>query len=91
MRQRTEQEGDSHVFNLARLRRLLELKEDRTISWRELAHDAGLTKDTVNRMANNSTTRVDILTLKKLLIYFRAHGMPIGIGDLFRDVEVEAK
>ena len=79
------------MFNLARLRRLLELQEDRTISWRELAHEAGLTKDTVNRMANNSTTRVDILTLKKLLIYFRAHGMPIGIGDLVRDVEVEAK
>lgn len=79
------------VFNLATLRRQLEIKEGRSISWRELAEEADLSKDTVNRMANNSTTRVDILTLKKLLIYFRAHGMPIGIGDLFRDVEVEAK
>jgi len=49
-----------------------------------------LSKDTVNRMATNSATRVDTLTLKKLLIYFRAHGMSIGVADLFREIDVNA-
>ncbi len=78
------------VFNLATLRRQLEIKEGRSISWRELAEEADLSKDTVNRMATNSATRVDTLTLKKLLIYFRVHGMPIGVGDLFREIDASA-
>lgn len=78
------------VFNLATLRRQLEIKEGRTIPWRELADEADLSKDTVNRMATNSATRVDTLTLKKLLVYFRTHGMQIGVGDLFREIDINA-
>lgn len=78
------------MFNLATLRRQLETQEGRSISYRELADESGLSLATVYRMATNASTRVDTLTLKKLLAYFRAHGMPIGIGDLFREIDASA-
>ena len=78
------------MFNLATLRRQLEIQEGRSISYRELADESGLSLATVYRMATNASTRVDTLTLKKLLIYFRVHGMPIGVGDLFREIDVSA-
>jgi len=78
------------VFNLATLRRQLEIQEGRSISYRELADESGLSLATVYRMATNASTRVDTLTLKKLLIYFRVHGMPIGVGDLFREIDASA-
>ena len=78
------------MFNLAPLRRQLEIQEGRSISYRELADESGLSLATVYRMATNASTRVDTLTLKKLLIYFRVHGMPIGVGDLFREIDASA-
>lgn len=78
------------MFNLATLRRQLEIQEGRSISYRELADESGLSLATVYRMATNASTRVDTLTLKKLLIYFRVHGMPIGVGDLFREIDASA-
>ena len=78
------------MFNLASLRRQLEIQEGRSISYRELADESGLSLATVYRMATNASTRVDTLTLKKLLIYFRVHGMPIGVGDLFREIDASA-
>ena len=78
------------MFNLATLRRQLEIQEGRSISYRELADESGLSLATVYRMATNASTRVDTLTLKKLLIYFRVHGMPIGGGDLFREIDASA-
>lgn len=77
------------VFNLANLRRQLEMKEDRNISWREIARDSGLNVDTLVDMANNKARQVHVRTLEKLLRYFRMRGMSITIADLFREVETD--
>lgn len=73
------------VFNLANLRRQLALQLGREIPWREISEWTGLSEATLINMARNNSRQVHVETLRKLLEYFRAHGMPIAVGDLFRE------
>lgn len=36
----------------------------------------------------DSTNRIDLVTLAKLLLFFRGHGVAITIGDLFSIKEI---
>lgn len=73
------------VFNLSALRRQLAAKDDRDISWREMAEQSGVSESTLINIANNRHKQIHVETLRKLLVYFRSRGMHIGIGDLFRE------
>ncbi len=73
------------VFNLANLRRQLEIVENRNIPWREIARDSHINVDTLVDMSNNKSRQVHLSTLEKLVVYFRGRGMRIGVGDLFRE------
>ena len=73
------------VFNLSALRRQLAAKDDRDISWREMAEQSDISESTLINIANNRHKQIHVETLRKLLVYFHSRGMNIGIGDLFRE------
>lgn len=77
------------VFNLFAVRAQMEAHLNRRVHWQEIAAGSGLNINTVVNMANNKTSRVDCETLTKLLRYFRSQGLPIDVGDLFREQPAE--
>jgi transcriptional regulator with XRE-family HTH domain len=72
-------------FHLFALIKQLEIKKGEKITVAEVAKKAKLHRNTVQRISDNETERVDLTTLAKLRNYFRSEGMPIDIGDLFTD------
>ena len=71
-------------FDLFGLKQQLQLKIGEEISWSQIAREADLHRNTVERIGNNQTERVDLTTLAKLLLFFQARGMnTIGIEDIF--------
>ncbi len=54
-----------------------EVATGKKISYESLAAEVGLSKNTLNRLAEGKTDRVDLLTLDKLCRYFRC-----DVGDL---------
>lgn len=64
----------------SRLKLLIAQREYATgqkITYENLAAEVGLSKNTLNRLAEGKTDRVDFLTLEKLCRYFRCK-----VGDL---------
>lgn len=47
-----------------------ELDNNQKITYESLANEVGLSKTTLNRLAENKTERIDFLTLDKLCRYF---------------------
>jgi putative transcriptional regulator len=47
-----------------------ELDKNQKITYESLANEVGLSKTTLNRLAENKTERIDFLTLDKLCRYF---------------------
>lgn len=70
-------------FDLFRLKQQLQLETGREFSFSEIARQADLHRNTVERLANNRTDRIDLVTLGKLVLFFRSHGVNIQVGDLF--------
>ncbi len=58
-----------------------EVAEGRKITYETLAAEAQLAKNTVNRLAENKTDRIDFATLDKLCRYFDC-----ALGDLLEYV-----
>ncbi len=54
-----------------------EIATGKKISYESLAAEVGLSKNTLNRLAEGKTDRVDLLTLDKLCRYFHC-----DVGDL---------
>lgn len=69
-------------FGLYRLKKELELRKGREYSWSEIGRRADLHRNTLERIATNDTARVDLETLKKLILFFRAEGMNVMPNDL---------
>lgn len=80
----TDERGESMtiVFNLFELKQRLQLQLGEELSWSQIAREADLHRNTVERIANNRTERVDLATIAKLLLFFRARGMEVDVGDL---------
>lgn len=75
-------------FDLFRLKQQLQLATGKEFSFSEIARQADLHRNTVERLAANKIDRIDLVTLAKLLLFFRGHGVNIEIGDLFKVNEV---
>lgn len=69
-------------FNLFHLKKQLEMSMGKELSWAQIAREANLHRNTVHRIAHNSTERVDLSTLAALLSFFHARGMKISLDDL---------
>lgn len=69
-------------FNLFELKQRLQIKLGKEVSWAQLAKEAGLHRNTIERIASNQTDRVDLETLGKLLMLFHNYGMDVDISDL---------
>jgi putative transcriptional regulator len=54
-----------------------EIATGQKITYQSLAIEVGLSKTTLNRLAEGKTDRIDFLTLEKLCRYFQCH-----VGDL---------
>ena len=54
-----------------------EIATGRKLTYKRLAAEVGLSKTTLNRLAEGKTDRVDLLTLDKLCRYFHCN-----VGDL---------
>jgi putative transcriptional regulator len=54
-----------------------EIATRRKITYESLAAEVGLSKNTLNRLAEGQTDRIDFLTLDKLCRYFRC-----DVGDV---------
>lgn len=76
-------------FNLFRLRRQLEIEKGHSLTWEDVAKGAGLHINTIYGLSTNSSKRIDIRTMEKLIEYFKKEGLPVGPGDLFTFGEEE--
>ncbi|MBA3530566.1 MAG: helix-turn-helix domain-containing protein [Ardenticatenales bacterium] len=73
----------SVAFNLFVLKQHLQLTLGEEISWSQIAREADLHRNTVERIAHNQTDRIDLVTLAKLVMFFQSKGVEINAGDLF--------
>ncbi len=79
----TKKGGAKVKFNLFTLRRLLEIEKGESLTWNDVADGADLNINTIYGMANNTSKRVDVRTMEKLIDYFNREGLEVGPGDLF--------
>ena len=70
-------------YNLKQLVRNLSAKNGRDYELQQIGRLCGLSRFTVSSIANNSSTRIELRTIEKLLDFFAAQGMPVTIADLF--------
>lgn len=71
------------TFDLFKLKQQLQLATGKEFSFSEIAREAGLHRNTVERISQNRTDRVDLETLAKLIFFFERYGVTITVGDLF--------
>lgn len=77
--------------NLFNLKQQLALLNKREYTWAEIAKTAGLNVRTVTDLAKaNGSTRVDLRTLARLLVFFRREGMAVTIADLLVETDPAA-
>lgn len=72
------------IFNLYELVKRLEIQKGQNVPYAYVAEKSGLSRFTIQKIALNQATRVDLETLQKLVDFFAAEGMAITINDLFR-------
>ncbi len=70
-------------YNLFALKRQLELKTDRSFTWKEIADAAKAHPNTLQNMAGNKTARIDMGVVAGLIDFFNYNGLPITLSDLF--------
>ena len=70
-------------FNVDTLLRRLAVKNNRDYDKSYVAEKTGLSRTTITAVTNNTSGRVDLATLQRLLDFFTSEGLPITIGDLF--------
>lgn len=71
-------------FNLFELKQRLQLYQQKEVSLSQIARDSGLHRNTVERIFNNETSRIDLETVGRLLLYFQDQGLSVQIGDFFK-------
>ncbi len=72
------------TFDLFTLKQQLQIATGREFSFSEIAREANLHRNTVERIALNRTDRVDLETLAKLIFFFRRYGVTVTAGELFK-------
>lgn len=77
------------TFDLFTLKQQLQIATGREFSFSEIAREANLHRNTVERISQNRTDRVDLETLAKLIFFFRRYGIDITVGDLFSVKEID--
>lgn len=70
-------------FNLLPIKHDLEKRRGEAISWAEIGRGSGVHPNTLSAILNNNARRIDLETLEKLIAYFNAQGVKLGIADLF--------
>lgn len=70
-------------LNVFRLVKKLEQTKNMPYTNTLIAEKSGLSRVTVNSLLANTTYRIDLSTIDKLLAFFASEGMPITPGDLF--------
>jgi hypothetical protein len=70
-------------FNLFTLQKQLELRRGEPVTQEQIAYGANLHLSTVYGLFKNTSKRVDLRTVEKLVDYFNREGLTITAGDLF--------
>lgn len=70
------------MFNLANLKRQLEIQNNRAYQWKEMSERTGRHVNTLINLAQNNARRVDLDTLDALIEFFAAEGMTVTYNDL---------
>lgn len=70
-------------FSIFRLVKDYEKARGKNVKQDELAELIGIDSRTVNALMLGTLKRADLVTLDKLLEFFRREGMPITVADLF--------
>ncbi len=78
-------------FNLFALQKQLELVKGEQVTQEQIAAGAGLHINTVYGLFKNSSKRVDLRTMEKIVDYFNSEGLKISAGDLLTTELEEAK
>jgi transcriptional regulator with XRE-family HTH domain len=86
----SEDGGVTVKFNLFNLVQQLGIQRQRRYSWAEVAKLSGLHQNTILKLANNETHRIDLETIEKLLTFFEREEMPVSLSDLFTVSRAEA-
>lgn len=74
----------THIkYNLFTLKRQLEVLKGKSYTWQEISHTSGVHFNTLHNIEGNKTRRLDLDIVAKLLDFFKAEGMPVGVADLF--------
>lgn len=71
-----------HINLLGTLHRL-EDRRARRYTYNDIAVSAGMSRQAVRHLLKSPPKRIDTDTLGKLLDFFAAEGMPVGIDQLF--------
>lgn len=71
------------TFNVDKLIRQLSVKNNRDYDKSLVAEWSGISRTTITALTKNSSVRIDLSTLGKLLDFFASHDMPITVADLF--------
>ena len=70
-------------FNVDGLLRKLAAQNNRNYDKGLVAERSGISRATITTITNNTSKRIDLETIDKLLGFFAAEGMPVAAGDLF--------
>lgn len=69
-------------FNLFEVIKRLEMQKREPVTYSYVADESGLSRFTVQKIAMNHTSRVDLETLQKLVDFFDKEGLSITVNDL---------
>lgn len=75
--------GTKISYNLFALKRKLELQTGKAYTWRKIGKETGVHYNTLNNLANNKTSRIDVDILRRILEFFQSQGMNIVFSELF--------
>lgn len=70
-------------FNVDTLLRKLAAKNNRNYDKQFVAELSGISRTTITAITNNTSKRIDLETIDKLLRFFESEGMSVTPGDLF--------
>lgn len=70
-------------FNIFALQKRLELLRGEAVTQEDIAAGSGLHINTIYGMFKNTSKRVDLRTMERLIAFFNDAGLEIEAGDLF--------
>lgn len=70
-------------LNVFALLKDLEKQAGHNLYMTDVSAKSGITRPTWDKILKGESDRIEFRTLAKLLDFFAAEGMPVGVGDLF--------